>query len=178
MKRYIRTVLLLLLIVTETACRSQQSTVRLEQDIRTEQEVQTERQTNIHFQQSMDKAVKETVDELFKKMIEMNWQQEKVNYSPPDSTGQQYLTSTEKSRFNQKTEESNQRAEQTDTHYKEATQQTIEINERLKHLETLLQKLDTERKSPFAWYHTTLQFLGVLMLVYLSIKIYIKLKKQ
>lgn len=176
MKRYICFLLLLFLILLGTACRSPVSSVKTSQDLKTESTTQAERQTDLDFRQSIDKAVKATADEIYQRMIDLNWQHDKVNFSPPDSAGKQYPTSTERSTLHQQSQESNQRTEQTDTHYQETTQQITKIYERMERLESLLQNLHTESKKKLPWYQSALMFLGGAFLVYLAIRISIKLK--
>lgn len=171
-------ILLIACMLALCSCRSQQLPVKATQQTEQETTESATTTTGIDFRQSIDKAVRQTVDEIRQRMSEMEWQYSKTDYSPPDSTGKQHATATEQGKLTNKTQESSDRKEQADTQYKEVAQMLATYDGKIDRMETSLQNIETEQKARLAWYQSVLIALGSLLLIDISIKVYLRLKKK
>lgn len=129
------------------------------------------------FQTSIDKAVKESVEEMKKRISELNLEYNRTKYSPPDSTGRQYPTQVETGKLNNKAEESSQRNQQTEEQYKVVSASLTRIFQRVDSIEQRYVQTELEYKEKLSWYQSALIFLGCLFYVYIIMTVYIKLKK-
>lgn len=79
--------IVMLFVVCLTSCGTQRTVVS--------QEVQTDSQTlskdSTYLQKQIDKMVRQTMDEILNREIEQNITVKKLQWSPPDTSGHQYV---------------------------------------------------------------------------------------
>lgn len=106
------------------------------------------------------------MDEVFEVVIS------RITYSPPDSTGKQYILDETTTTINKHTNQEEQKT----THRKDTAAATINTNktataDRITTTVTNAHE-QTERKAAISWWQAALMFLGGATLVYIGIKIY------
>lgn len=176
MKKFIGLLLIILLTSAICSCRSpKQMTQKTDITVKTDSSATTN--SGSDFQLSVDKAMKKTVDEISRKLSELNWEYSRTDYSPPDSAGRQYQTQVETGKLNNRTEENVQHNEQTETQYKVIASYLITMSQRIESVENRQEHVEAEYKEKLTWYQSALIFLGGLFLVYITTTVYIKLKK-
>lgn len=176
MKQLFYLLIILLLAPTIGACRSpRQMTEKTDIIVRKDSSAATSSGSDLHL--DIDKTMNQVVDVISRKLSELNWEYSRTDYSPPDSTGKQHPTHTETGKLNKKTEEDTHRNEQTETQYKMIASYLVTISHRVESMENRQEHIEAEYKEKLSWYQSALIFLGGLFLVYIIMKIHIRLKK-
>ena len=83
--------LLTIVVLSVCSCRSSKTDTTVHQDNTEQKQTEQEEVSTDKAQVSVNKNVERMIEMM--QQMEFNWQ--KTNYSPPDSTGKQYPTSTE-----------------------------------------------------------------------------------
>ena len=83
--------LLTIVVLSVCSCRSSKTDTTVHQDNTEQKQTEQEEVSTDKAQVSVNKNVERMIEMM--QQMEFNWQ--KTNYSPPDSTGEQYPTSTE-----------------------------------------------------------------------------------
>lgn len=129
------------------------------------------------FRKSVDRVIKESVDELKNSISELTLEYNRTNYSPPDSTGKQYPIQVETGKVNKKTQEDSQSRSRRDEQYKAVSSRMTQILQRMDTIENRIMQAESEYKEKLSWYQSALIFLGGIFLIYIVLTVYIKLKK-
>lgn len=176
MKQFVLSLMILLLTMAIGSCRTPKHLAE-KTDITVSKDSNAATEAEADLQLSIDKTMKQTVDEISRKLSELNWEYTRTDYSPPDSVGKQHPTHTETGKLNNRTEEDSRRNEQTETQYKVIASYLTTISQRVESLEKRQEHIEAEYKEKLSWYQSALIFLGGLFLVYIAVTVYIKLKK-
>ena len=83
--------LLVIVLLSVCSCRSSKTDMTIHQDNTEQKQTEQEEVSKDKAQVDVNKNVERIIEMM--QQMEFNWQ--KTNYSPPDSTGKQYPTSTE-----------------------------------------------------------------------------------
>ena len=83
--------LLTIVVLSVCSCRSSKTDTTIHQDNTEQKQTEQEEVSKDKAQVDVNKNVERIIEMM--QQMEFNWQ--KTNYSPPDSTGKQYPTSTE-----------------------------------------------------------------------------------
>lgn len=176
MKHFVLSLMILLLTLVIGSCRSPKQMAE-KTDVTVSKDSNATTEAEADLQLSIDKTMKQTVDEISRKLSELNWEYTRTDYSPPDSTGKQHPTHTETGKLKNRTEEDSRRNEQTETQYKVIASYLITMSQRIESMENRREHIEAEYKEKLSWYQSALIFLGGLFLVYIAVTVYIKLKK-
>lgn len=121
------------------------------------------------------KELSSTVQEIVRKAMEkLEIKTEKTTYTPPDSTGKQYVKDKTTTTINKDTrQEEESRTETSGTLNATITRNdSTDTDMTLQSTANIHQ--EAERKSAIAWWQAALMFLGGVTLIYIGIKIYKK----
>lgn len=129
------------------------------------------------LRQSLERTVKESVEEWKKSFMELNMEYSRTNYSPPDSAGKQYPMQVETGKVNKKTEEDAQSNRQREGQEKAVLSYMSQLVRRIDTVEERYVQAEREYKEKLTWYQSALIFLGGVFLVYILVTVYIRLKK-
>lgn len=168
--------LFILLVLTVCSCRSPRQ-VTEKTDITVKKDSNTTTNSDSNLQLNIDKTMNQAIDVIIRKMSELNWEYNRTDYSPPDSTGKQHPTHVETGKLNSKTEENSQYNEQIEAQYKVVATYLMNMSQRIESMENRQEHIESEYKEKLTWYQSALIFLGGLFLVYIIMTIYIRLKK-
>lgn len=171
-----RILLCMLFVIMLSACSTPKNIQ--ERSDTTEQWETTER--NVYekeLQASIGRAVRESMEELKKRISDFNMEYSRTSYSPPDSAGKQYPTQVETGKLNNKTEESSQSNRQTEEQYQAIVSHLSQFSRIIDSMENKSARAELEYKEKLSLYQSALVFLGGLFLVYIIVTVYIKLKK-
>lgn len=119
------------------------------------------------------KELSSTVQEIVRKAMEkQEIKTEKTTYTPPDSTGKQYLKDKTTTTINKDTRQE----EESRTETSGTLNATITCNDSTDMTLQSTANIDqeAERKSAISWWQEALMFLGGVTLIYIGIKIYKK----
>ena len=176
MKQFLLSLMILLLTLAVGSCRSPKQMAE-KTDITVSKESNAATEAESDWQLNIDKTMKQTVNEISRKLSELNREYTRTDYSPPDSVGKQHPTHMETGKLKNRTEEDSRRNEQTETQYKVIASCLITMSQRIESMENRQEHIEAEYKEKLSWYQSALIFLGGLLLVYIAMTVYIKLKK-
>ena len=140
------------------------------------QEVQAEMQTaqtdSTDLQREIDKLVRATMDEFLNKEIAQNIAIERTIWSPPDSTGNQYIVEEETVRSETVIKEVKQSSAET---VEETTEKTDSTSVSASVEDLVMDAMtDIEEKNGLPWWQKTLIFIGAAVLILVIIRIALK----
>ena len=125
---------------------------------------------------NVNRTIQQASSSWSQQLWNMNAEWQKSVYSPPDSTGKQYVQSVET--LNSTSEGKNETKDTLyiDYRYEAIHEQILQLDKRLNTIETMLIKMHSEKKTGITWYQAALQFLGICAVLYVIFKIFIQKK--
>lgn len=104
----------------------------------------------------------------------LNAQWNRTVYSPPDSTGKQYIQSEE--RMDSQGTGKNQQKDTVfvDFKYDAIRQEFLQVNTQIDELRSLMKHIAAEKKAKITWFQAALQFLGVCAIIYIIYRVFIR----
>lgn len=126
------------------------------------------------MQENWNASLQEASSSWSEQLWNLNAQWNRTTYSPPDSTGKQYIQSEE----SMKSEGSGQKQRKdtvfVDFKYDAIRQEFLQINAQIDELRSLMTHMTTEKKAKITWFQAALQFLGVCAIIYTIYRVFIR----
>lgn len=156
--------LLVALALMLTACKSQPP-MKLDATTDKQTDTKTDTQVSDSSYQHTQEMIKELSSSWWQKLEEVTASWERTEYSPPDSTGKQYLTSVTTGSVNSSTQEERRDTSQTDTKIETMSAEITHINSRMDRIEQEVSTVKAERKESQAWYTTAIIWTGAILIL-------------
>ena len=126
------------------------------------------------MQENWNASLQEASSSWSEQLWNLNAQWNRTTYSPPDSTGKQYIQSEE----SMKSEGSGQKQRKdtvfVDFKYDAIRQEFLQLNAQIDELRSLMKTIHAEKKSKITWFQAALQFLGVCAIIYTIYRVFIR----
>ena len=151
--------LLVALALMLTACKSQPP-MKLDATTDKQTDTKTDTQVSDSSYQHTQEMIKELSSSWWQKLEEVTASWERTEYSPPDSTGNQYPTSVTTGSVNSSTKEERRDPSQTDTKIESLYAEITNIQSRMQQIEQEVSTVKAERKETLPWWQSALLFLG------------------
>lgn len=137
------------------------------------QETQAEKTTfqadSLRLRQDIDQMIRESISEILSMEFEQNTEIERTMWSPPDSTGVQYVVQEEK--FKSVTVAKETRESEAETLVETAEKiDSVSVSAGIEEL-AVDTVTDIEEKDGLPWWQKTLMYIGAAVLIILAIKI-------
>ena len=167
-------ILCLLLALVTNGCK----TADLNENINVSNAISSEENQKLYASMidNVNRTIQQASSSWSQQLWNMNAEWQKSVYSPPDSTGKQYVQSVET--LNSTSEGKNEKKDTLyiDYRYEAIHEQILQLDKRLNTIETMLIKMHSEKKTGITWYQAALQFLGICAVLYVIFKIFIQKK--
>lgn len=126
------------------------------------------------MQENWNASLHEASSSWSEQLWDLNAQWNRTTYSPPDSTGKQYIQSEESMKS-----EGSGKKQQKDTVFVDFKQDAIRqeftaLNRQMAELRSMISRLEIDKKARITWYQAALQFLGVCGIIYTIYRIFIR----
>ena len=126
------------------------------------------------MQENWNASLQEASSSWSEQLWNLNAQWNRTTYSPPDSTGKQYIQSEE----SMKSEGSGQKQRKdtvfVDFKYDAIRQEFLQLNAQIDELRSLMTHMTSEKKAKITWFQAALQFLGVCAIIYTIYRVFIR----
>lgn len=126
------------------------------------------------MQENWNASLQETSSSWSEQLWNLNAQWNRTVYSPPDSTGKQYIQSEE--RMDSQGTGKNQQKDTVfvDFKYDAIRQEFLQLNTQIDELRSLMTHMAAEKKAKITWFQAALQFLGVCAIIYTIYRVFIR----
>lgn len=126
------------------------------------------------MQENWNASLQEASSSWSEQLWNLNAQWNRTVYSPPDSTGKQYIQSEERM-----DSQSSGKKQQKDTlfvdfKYDAIRQEFLQINDQIDELRSLMTHMAAEKKAKITWFQAALQFLGICAIIYTIYRVFIR----
>ena len=126
------------------------------------------------LQENVNATIRQASSSWSEQLWNLSSQWNRTVYSPPDSTGRQYIQSEERM-----DSQSSGKKQQKDTlfvdfKYDAIRQEFLQINAQIDELRSLMKTIHAEKKSKITWFQAALQFLGVCAIIYTIYRVFIR----
>lgn len=126
------------------------------------------------LQEKVNATIQQASSSWSEQLWNLNAQWNRTVYSPPDSTGRQYIQSEERM-----DSQSSGKKQQKDTlfvdfKYDDIRQEFLQINAQIDELCSLMTHMEAEKKAKITWFQAALQFLGVCAIIYTIYRVFIR----
>ena len=126
------------------------------------------------LQYNVNATIQKASTSWSEQLWDLNSQWKRTVYSPPDSTGRQYVQSEEN--LESKGSGRNQQKDTlfVDLKYDAIRQEFLQLNEQMDELRSLMTHMVAEKKANITWFQAALQFLGVCTIIYTIYRVFIR----
>lgn len=125
-------------------------------------------------QRDLELYMQQSVKEFQDKISDMQMSWNRTNYSPPDSTGKQYPTAVETGTMNKKTNETADKAQDTNVQYNLIEEKILSLERKI---DTFIQQnRNIDEKTEPPWWQKTLMVLGIVFITWMGVKLYRMIK--
>lgn len=126
------------------------------------------------LQDRVNASIQKVSSSWSEQLWNLNAQWNRTVYSPPDSTGKQYIQSEE--RMDSQGTGKNQQKDTVfvDFKYDAIRQEFLRINTQIDELRSLMKHIAAEKKTKITWFQAALQFLGVCGIIYTIYRVFIR----
>lgn len=162
--KWMESFLLVTLALMLTACKSQPP-MNLDTTTDKQTDTKTDTQVSDSSYQHTQEMIKELSSSWWQKLEEITASWERTEYSPPDSTGNQYPTSVTTGSVNSSTHEERRDTSQTDTKIETMSAEITHINSRMDRIEQEVSTVKAERKESKPWYTTAIIWAGAILIL-------------
>lgn len=126
------------------------------------------------MQENWNASLQKASSSWSEQLWNLNAQWNRTVYSPPDSTGKQYIQSEERM-----DSQSSGKSQQKDTvfvdfKYDAIRQEFLQLNTQIDELRSLMKHIAAEKKAKITWFQAALQFLGVCAIIYTIYRVFIR----
>lgn len=104
----------------------------------------------------------------------LNAQWERTVYSPPDSTGRQYIQSEENLQSNGSGRNQQKDTLFVDFKYDAIRQEFLQLSAQMDELRSLMTHMVAEKRAKITWFQAAFQFLGVCAIIYTIYRVFIR----
>ena len=168
---YIACMLTALLAMTGCKTSAPETTQSDQKDVLTKQE---QMELLASMEENMTASLQKTSAKWSEQLWNMNAQWNRTIYTPPDSTGKQYVQSEE--RIESSSSGKNQQKDTVfvDFKYDAIRQEFLQLRSQMDELRALMKHMAAEKKSNITWFQAALQFLGVCAVIYTIYRVFIR----
>jgi hypothetical protein len=126
------------------------------------------------LQDRVNASIQKVSSSWSEQLWNLNAQWNRTVYSPPDSTGKQYIQSEE--RMDSQGTGKNQQKDTVfvDFKYDAIRQEFLKVNTQIDELRSLMKHIAAEKKTKITWFQAALQFLGVCAIIYTIYRVFIR----
>lgn len=126
------------------------------------------------LQDRVNASIQKVSSSWSEQLWNLNAQWNRTVYSPPDSTGKQYIQSEE--RMDSQGTGKNQQKDTVfvDFKYDAIRQEFLRINTQIDELRSLMKHIAAEKKTKITWFKAALLFLGVCEIIYTIYRVFIR----
>ena len=126
------------------------------------------------MQENWNASLQKASSSWSEQLWNLNAQWNRTVYSPPASTGKQYIQSEERM-----DSQSSGKSQQKDTvfvdfKYDAIRQEFLQLNTQIDELRSLMKHIAAEKKAKITWFQAALQFLGVCAIIYTIYRVFIR----
>lgn len=161
-------IFIIVLLLGLSACGTAKRT--MSQDVQAEVKVQTQDSTAMH--QEIMSIVRATIDEIFSREIVQDMTIDRKVWSPPDTSGMQYIVKEETVRSVTVAKEDGRKSEIQELETSEQTDSTS-VSASIEDL-GLDAKIDLTDSNVLPWWQKTLMVIGAAVIIFLIIRIVLK----
>lgn len=104
----------------------------------------------------------------------LNTQWNRTTYSPPDSTGKQYIQSEESMKSEGSGESHQKDTVFVDFKYDAIRQEFTLLSHKIDELRSIINRFEIDKKARITWYQAVLQFLGVCAIIYIVYRVFVR----
>lgn len=164
---------LLTALVSMTGCKTTapETTQSDQKDVMTRQE---QMELFATMEENMNASLQQTSAKWSEQLWNINAQWNRTIYTPPDSTGKQYVQSEERIESNSSGKSQQKDTVYVDFRYDAIRQEFLQINSQMDELRALMKHMASEKKSNITWFQAALQFLGVCAIIYTIYRVFIR----
>lgn len=121
-------------------------------------------------QRNLELRMQQSAKEFQDKISEMQMSWNRTNYSPPDSTGKQYPTAVETGTVNNKTNETTDKAQETNVQYNLIEEKVLSLERKIDTFMRQDRNIDEKTEPP--WWQKALMTLGIVFMIWMGVKLY------
>lgn len=164
---------LLTALVAMCGCRTSapESTQSEQKDVLTKQE---QMQLLASMEENMNASLQKTSAKWSEQLWNMNAQWNRTIYTPPDSTGKQYVQSEERIESSSSGKNQQKDTVYVDFKYDAIRQELLQLSSQMDELRVLMKYMTSEKKANITWFQAALQFLGVCAVIYIIYRVFIR----
>lgn len=170
MQSFITVLVMALLAV---GCRTQPP-LKIDEVKESESETVIDKETSVDKNSSAQMDLDQFFQKWEEKLTQMTGQWQRDEFSPPDSSGNQYITSTTTGNFSSESKEQRRDSMVVNVDLTAIQTETTRINEQLSRMETAISNLQAERKAAISWWQAALMWLGGVFVGIIVIKLIYK----
>ena len=104
----------------------------------------------------------------------MTAQWKRTIYTPPDSTGKQYVHLEERLESNSSGKNQQKDTVFVDFKYDAIKQEFLQLKSQMDELRSLMKHIQAKKKTNITWFQAALQFLGVCAIIYTIYRVFIR----
>ena len=136
------------------------------------------KQKQIELLASMEENMTASLQKTSAKWSEQLWnmtaQWERTIYTPPDSTGKQYVHLEERLESNSSGKNQQKDTAFVDFKYDAIKQEFLQLKSQMDELRSLMEHIQAKKKTNITWFQAALQFLGVCAIIYTIYRVFIR----
>lgn len=126
------------------------------------------------LQENVNATIRQASSSWSEQLWNLSSQWNRTVYSPPDSTGKQYIQSEE-----HMDSQSSGKSQQKDTvfvdfKYDAIRQEFLQLSAQMDELRSLMTHMVAEKRAKITWFQAALQFLGVCAIIYTIYRVFIR----
>lgn len=126
------------------------------------------------LQENVNAMIQQASSSWSEQLWNLNAQWNRTVYSPPDSTGRQYIQSEERMDSQGSGKKQQKDTVFVDFKYDAIRQEFLQINAQIDELRSLMTHMAAEKKAKITWFQAALQFLGVCAIIYTIYRVFIR----
>lgn len=126
------------------------------------------------LQENVNATIRQASSSWSEQLWNLSSQWNRTVYSPPDSTGKQYIQSEE--HMDSQSSGKNQKKDTVfvDFKYDAIRKEFLQLNTQIDELRLLMTHMTTEKKAKITWFQAALLFLGVCAIIYTIYRVFIR----